>query len=279
MNGPCDAGIRKVAWGAVAAAAVALTPVQAASPSRDEIHDLWSQGKDFFRQANEAVAKDPEAARALYGKAAMRFERIVKDGDIHSGELFYNIGNAYFRMKDIGRAILNYRRAEQYIPNDPNLQQNLSFARARRLDKVEIAQTTRVLKTLFFWHYDLPTGVRSVAFALCAFAFWVLASTRLFRRGAGWNLGLAGAGLLAMLFLGSLLVEARSLRRVRPGVVVSPEVVARKGDSDAYEPSFKEPLHAGMEFELVEDRGGWYRVELPDKRQCWLPSASVEMVR
>ena len=110
-----------------------------------EIADLFSQGKELFRQANEAAANDPAEARELYHKAALRFERITREGGIQNGKLHYNIGNAYFRMNDFGRAILSYRRAEQYIPNDPNLQQNLDYARKRRTDRIEEQQKTKVL--------------------------------------------------------------------------------------------------------------------------------------
>ena len=49
-------------------------------------------------------------------------------------------------------------------------------------------------------------------------------------------------------------------------------MIARKGDGDTYEPSFKEPLHAGAEFKLMENRGEWYQVELADGQRCWIPS-------
>ena len=86
----------------------------------------------------------------------------MREGGIENGKLYYNLGNVYFRMNDIGRAILNYRRAESYIPNDPNLHQNLSYARSRRLDEIEERQKTKVLRTLFFWHYDLSGWTRSL---------------------------------------------------------------------------------------------------------------------
>ncbi len=68
-------------------------------------------------------------------------------------------------------------------------------------------------------------------------------------------------------------------RRVRPGVILDAEVIARKGDSRSYEPRCKEPLHAGTEFVRLESRGGWSRVYLPDGSECWLPEDSVGMVR
>jgi len=251
-----------------------------AGPVDADVADLFSQGKELFRQANQAAATDPDKALELYRRSAMRFERIVKDGDIHNGKLFYNIGNVYFRMKDVGRAILNYRRAQQYIPNDPNLNQNLEYALVRRLDSIDERQQTRILRTLFFWHYDLSTRVRSTMFGVFFVCFWGVAARRLLVRKAPaglWSLVvcLVAAGLC----VGSLLVDAVAYRTVRPGVITAAEAVARKGDSATYQPSFKEPLHPGTEFRLVETRANWYHIGLSDGRRCWVPTRSAELVR
>jgi len=244
-----------------------------------EVMDLFSQGKAFFREANELAAEDPEAAIRLYEKSLVRFERIVRDGGIKNGKIFYNIGNTYFRMKDIGRAILNYRRAQQYIPNDANLQQNLTYARARRMDKIEEGQKTVVLKTLFFWHYDLSIKTRLFIFILSYIFLWGLLVVRFFTGKSIVNWGIAFVVIFAVLFSTSLLADAFVLRRVKPGVILSTEVTARKGNSSTYEPSFRDPLHAGTEFVLVEGRGDWFYIGLADGRRCWVPTAEVELVR
>jgi len=244
-----------------------------------QIADLYSQAKELFRQANELAATSPDQAKDLYGKAAMRFERIIREGGIQNGKLYYNLGNVYFRIKDIGRAIANYRRAEQYMPNDPNLKQNLEYARGKRRDEIEEKQETKVLKTLFFWHYDLPTKTRVFIFTVCFILLWIFAGIRIFadKTFLGWCITLAV--IFSLLLAGSLVTEEVSLRKSRPGVIISHEVVARKGNSDTYEPSFKEPLHAGTEFTLVEDRESWFHVELADSRTCWVTSKDVELVR
>jgi len=259
-----------LAWLAGGRCAIAL--------DQAEVMDTYSQAKEFYRQANETVAADPDTARDMYRQSAMRLERLVREGGIHNGRLFYNIGNAYFRMEDLGRAILYYLRAQQYIPNDVNLQQNLSFARSKCRDRVEEKQQTRVLKTVFFWHYDLPTKTRAVLFFMAYVAVWLLAAARLlFRRSRfGWPLGVFA--FAAVLTLSSLLVEAVGRHRSRPGVVVSTSVVARKGDSTTYEKSFTEPLHAGTEFRLVDARQDWLHIELADGRRCWIPVKSAECV-
>jgi len=258
---------------------VAAVPCsRAASLSAGQAADLFSQGKQFFRQANDLAAKDPDKARDLYLKAAMRFERISSEGGVRNGKLYYDIGNAYFRMGDVGRAILYYRRAALFIRNDANLRQNLSYARSRRVDRIEEKQETKVLKTLFFWHYDLSSKVRLTLFTIFFAALFVVASVRLFvhRAGLVWLLVFCG-GMAALLF-GSLLAEEIAGARDISGVILSPEVVARKGDGETYQPSFKEPLHAGTEFKLIEDRKDWFWIELADGRRCWVPARTVGIV-
>jgi hypothetical protein len=182
-------------------------------------------------------------------------------------------------MKDIGRAIVNYRRAEHYIPNDPNLRQNLAYARKKRLDEIDERQETKVLKTLFFWHYDLSTKTRVIVFGICFTLLWIFSGTRIFIKKPVVTWGMVSAATLSLLLAGSLLAEEISLRKNRPGVIISHEIIARKGNSETYEPSFKEPLHSGTEFTLMEDRGNWFQIELSDARQCWVPSKDVELVR
>ena len=87
-----------------------------AEMSDSELRTVFSEANGLFRQANEVAAQNPIAAEDLYRRAALRFERLVDDGEVRNGKLYYNLGNAYFRANDIGRALLNYRRAELGIP-------------------------------------------------------------------------------------------------------------------------------------------------------------------
>ena len=251
----------------------------AATLDKESVSELHFEAKEMFRQANELSAQAPEKAADLYKKSALRYERIIQEGGIRNGKLYYNLGNAYFRIKDIGRAILNYLRAEQYIPDDPNLKQNLEYARGKRLDKIEEKQEIKVLKTLFFWHYDLSTKARVIIFAVSFIILWSSAAVRIFIRKKFLKYLIVVSVVLSVLIAGSLTAEEVSFRKNLPGVIISDEVVARKGNSETYEPSFKDPLHAGTEFRLLEDRGNWYRIELADARTCWVPSKDVETVR
>lgn len=256
-----------------------MPSVSFAALGKTEIADLFSQAKSIFHQADRLAVKNPDKAKDLYLKSIMRFERIIKEGKIHNGKLYYNIANAYFRVKDIGRAILNYRRAMEYMPDDPNLRQNLNYAREKRLDKIEERQKTRIFKTLFFFHYDLSTKTRIIIFSSAFILLWLFAAIRLFIRKGFITWGIVISIIFSGLFAGSLTVEAVNIHSSHPGVIINSQIIARKGNSETYAPSFKKPLHAGTEFKLVEKRKKWYQIELPDSRRCWVPARGVELIR
>ena len=241
--------------------------------------ELYKQGKEFFSQATEISASDPGIAKTLYGKALLRFNRLVEEGGVRNGKLFYNIGNINFLLDDTGRAILNYRRAEQYIPNDPYLAKNLVYARNLRQDKLEIEDQKKIQQTLFFFHYDLGTKTRLIIFGISYVLFWILAGIKIFSQRPYTNWVLSISLLFTLLFGASLYVEQHQSTRNLEGVILDPEVIARQGDAESYQPSFKEPLHTGTEFILLEDRGSWWLIELPDGRNCWIPSSSGALVK
>lgn len=255
---------------------------QAARLSRAEQKDLFAQAESLFREGDALTAKGQDAAASeKYRAAALRYERIAREAGVRNGRLDYNIGNCYFRAGDLGRAILYYRRAQRLIPNDPNLRQNLrqnlAYARLRRADVVKERVGRRVARTLLFLHYDLSPFPKIVLAAVFLNLAALLGLLRLFRPSAPrWPLFvLFGLGLL---FIASVSFTELDLHRSPPGVVVAESVVARKGDGAAYEPSFKAPVHAGMEFRLVERRADWYHIELPDGRRCWIPDKSARLV-
>ncbi len=250
----------------------------AAAMERGAMETAFAESINAFEAGNRLVTTDPAAAQAEYEKATLRLEQIIREGGVENGKLYYNLGNVWFQRGDIGRAILNYLRAEQYMPNNVNLQQNLAFVRQQRKDSFEQTEKRKVLNTLFFWHYDIPSGIRLRVFSFAFLAFWGFAAARIFWKKSALNGAIAATGVLAALLFISLSAEARSHRAHPAGVVVAAESIARKGDGETYQPSFGEPLHAGTEFKVLEDREDWVQVTLPDERTCWLARRDVALV-
>ena len=62
---------------------------------------------------------------------------------------------------------------------------------------------------------------------------------------------------------------------VKHGVVIGTEVIARKGDSESYQPAFTKPLEEGTEFLWLDQRGGWTQLRLEGTQDGWVPSKDV----
>ena len=251
--------------------------VRAAMPT-ELVYSLFNQANQFFREAN-STTDDPETARNLYEKAILNYEKIISDAGIKNPKLYYNLGNAYFLNEDIGRAILNYRRAENLDKADTNIQKNIAFARSRRIDKVEIKTEKRILETLFFWHYDF--SIRTKFLVTCIlFSIVCISSIFMLWRSKSASLITTAVifGLLTACFVSSVIVETRSRASTICGVITAEQVVARQGDGPNYPESFKDPLHAGTEFDLFERRTGWLQIKLSDDSEAWIPDNAAELI-
>lgn len=239
-----------------------------------------SLGKDYQIQAlDDAHAAFRSATNsAMYAETATRFEQLIHEEGIRNGELFYTAGNSWFMAGDPGRAILNYRRAEQYIPGNADLKHNLKSALEMRADLIPDKEPHPVAEKLLGWHLNTSTRFRWGLFTLVWVAFW--GSHFWVRRSARkearitWSV----SGILSIVLLGSLISESVQNRRAKPGVITAPEVVARKGDGTMYAPAFLDPLHSGTEFERLDTRAKWWHVRLADGQTCWIPANAAETV-
>jgi tetratricopeptide (TPR) repeat protein len=223
----------------------------------------------MFRAATNAT---------MYAAAAQQYELLVKEEGIRNGDLFYTLGNSWFLAGDIGRAILNYRRAEQYLPNNADVRHNLNAALEQRSDLIPEKEPHPVAAKLFGWHFNTSPAFRWWLFAACwlvAWGAWVwLGRTR---KKEARITGFAASALSIALMV-SILAETISKLKVEPGVITASEVLARKGDGEIYAPAFLDPLHSGTEFQRVEDRGHWWLIRLVDGQECWIPSSSAASV-
>lgn len=245
--------------------------------SQEQLGLLFTQANDAFRKANSTA--DSQQRDLFYQDAILNYEKIINEGGIKNAKLYYNLGNTYFLKDDIARAILNYRRAEKFDEGDANILKNLTFARSRRLDVIHTKTRERILHTLFFWHYDFSLKTRfllSCVFfgALCLILILMLWAGR----GAFTTSLVVITAVLMVCLAASALVEAAVEAKTISGVITAQEIVARQGDGQNYPASFKDPLHGGTEFDLLEQRPGWYHIKLGDGSEAWIPRNAAELI-
>ncbi len=221
----------------------------------------------LFR-ANQAYLEDRyEEARHLY-------EILVEGGHLN-GHVFFNLGNTYIRLGELGKAILAYRKAKVLLPRDGDLQANLEYARSLAKDRIEAASPS-LWGTLAFWYSGMSFRELLVAFVLFHLVFWASALINLFRdrEWAKWSLWLS---LLLSLALGiSAGMKYLESFRNAGGVLLEDEAPVRAGFSRNDTTLFV--LHEGAEFQILDQEEGWLKIALADGKKGWLAAASAGRV-
>jgi tetratricopeptide (TPR) repeat protein len=232
------------------------------------------------RRANWETVHQFEAAQKTFDeatkpedfvKAAAQYQELA-DAGVRSGAVYYNLGNAWIRAGQAGRAIAAYRQAQRYLPRNPYLLDNLRYALGRSAD----AQNTPVWETIFFWQNWLSYPEKFSAAALAIGLTFLCGVIQLWfpRRRIWKRLALAG------LFMSGLLIASAAYDWYRfdyliHGVVVQSEVTARKGNGENYAPAFNEKLTEGTEFRLLQRRGDWLSIRLRGGQEGWIPEKAA----
>jgi tetratricopeptide (TPR) repeat protein len=249
-----------------------------AAMTKDEIHFAFTEANDAFSRANK-MSDDSDQAQSLYQRAIIGYEKIVEAGRIHNAMLYCNLANSYLLTDDLGRAILNYRRAQHLDSSNPDIHKNLNFARSKRTDQFTVTTQKKILERLFFWHYDFSMQTRFVmgGIGLSVLCIWLILRIWIIK----WHAVIPVCSVMLLLLIGmiaSVAVQQHRLSTHRSGVIVADSVVARQGDSDNYPESFSESLHAGIEFDVIEQRPNWLHVKLSSDQDTWIPAYSAELI-
>ena len=276
--GYCQLPLRGKALRAFAKAmlilAVIAQPASAQLMSRSTQQNTLIEALRSYDRGVAQLRENPNEALNAFRIARDGFQGVINSG-AQNGNLYYNLGNAHLRLNEIGRAIAAYRRAEKLIPGDEQLRNNLRFARSLCRDTIRASGQRTFLRTILFLHYSLTFKTR-IAVALIAYGlFWFLLLLRLFNR----RVRLGYVTLLALFVWVTLAVSIAMSwpdpNRADEGALVADDVMVRKGDGESYAPLFAQPLHQGVEFQVIEQRSGWVHIELADGNQGWVRDREV----
>src|SRR6266536_4246280 len=238
----------------------------AASLCALSISSLSAQADADFAKANR------DFAQGHFKEAISGYEALIRDGQ-WTANVFDDLGNAYFRAGDFGRAILNYERALVLEPHHPEATANLQIARdeAHALE----LQPGRLERYLEFASVNQHTVTAAVAFWIATFCLAVLVFTR---RRSRATLTL----LLVMLLISAGgIVATWQLERGSEGsalaVVTGKDVQARLATADTANSVLALP--PGSEVKIVSTRGDWIYAALPNNLRGWIPAKNAEEVR
>ena len=239
--------------------------------------EVLAEAQQAYDRGVEILRSRPDEAAEQFRLAAARFQMLVDDG-VANGRLYYNLGNAYLQAGEVGRAILQYRRAERFIAGDDRLEGNLRYARSLRRDQIAPSGERALADALLSWHHTTSATTRMWVFAVAYVLFWLLLISWIFRRAGLWRYVAGGCAVLWIACGASLAVELTSIGENLDGVILRDEVIVRKGNGEGFAPQFEQPLHEGVEFSVMEKRGDWLSIELPDGKTGWIPAAAAGLI-
>ena len=228
---------------------------------------LWNAGVEAYTAGD-------------YASALQDWEE-VRSAGLMSRELYYNLGNAYFKAGEIAPAILWYERALRLDPSDADVRYNLEFARSQTQDRIE------EVPEIFFeaWGhsmcYLLPSNtwaVLSLVFLACTVALallFLLGSTR-GRRRLGFFAGIAALLLTFLSWDFAQWQRTEALQQNRAIVMRPVSSVKSSPSADTAKDLFI--LHEGTSVKILDTVSGYTNIEIADGRQGWLPSKDIEII-
>lgn len=228
----------------------------------------------LWNAANEAYAQER-------WEDAVNDYTAIAEASMESAPLWCNLGSAWYKSGNLGKAILCYERALKLDPSYEDARYNLELLNAMKLDRLESVPEL-ILAT---WMKNLGRTLDSDSWAVCFLVFLVLtlAMVLLFilgssatSRRAGFFTGVVCL-LLAVASLSFSLWQKNEYMKADKAIIMKPVSSVKSSPSgDSAKDLFV--LHEGTKVQVLDNVGGWSNIELSDGRQGWLPSSDIEII-
>ena len=210
--------------------------------------------------------------QANYDEAIKQYDGILKSG-WESGNLYYNLGNCYFKKGELGKAILNYEKARRLIPLDKDLESNYEHARSL-IQGAEITSKksflSRMLSSMFEkFTVDSLTILLSILYILILIIVLLGFFFRQFKKQA-----LVFSIILGLFFIVSLVgLKGQASGLNKEAIIVVEQIDAK------FEPMEKATtyftLYEGMKVEVAESRDNWHKVKRQDNKSGWVENSTL----
>lgn len=215
-----------------------------------------------------------------YEHSLEKYEYIVSTG-VKNHILYYNVGNCYFKLGKIGKAILFYKRAQKLKPGDADIDFNLNFARARRVDELKTYKPPKVIKVLLNLLKSPNINILLIVSSILYFGLVFIICLSLFikilweRLPSLENLIKTlrlGLSIVLVIVLAVLFSNLGQLNK-REGVLLEQSAELRSGPSEEH--TLICTIHEGMEMRILEEESDWLKITLPNDILGWVKTNQV----
>ncbi|PWB25368.1 tetratricopeptide repeat protein [Flavobacterium sp. HTF] len=216
-----------------------------------------------------------------YQQAIDVYEGIIKEDKQQSAELYFNLGNSYYKLNKVAPSIYNYEKALVLKPHDPETLNNLKFAKKLTIDEIKEVPKVGFAKLIqnFTGIFDYNTWAKiSVAigfvFLLCFIGYYfsqLTLSKRIYFIGMFFLL------VALLLSVAAAMTEKDHFDNDRPAIVFSEISEVRSEPQKAGSPIFL--LHEGAKVYVKETLLNWKKIELTDGTEGWIDSSTIKEVK
>ncbi|HSD13817.1 MAG TPA: tetratricopeptide repeat protein [Flavobacterium sp.] len=227
-----------------------------------------------FEKANELYRKEQ------YEEAVVLYEGILKSGE-QSAELYFNLGNSYYKLHKVAPAVYNYEKALLLNPADTEIQTNLKFAQKMGIDEIKVVPKVGFSKMLSdlldVFHYDTWAGIATgfSALFLLFFIGYYFGGTSAVKR---LFFGAMVLSLVVMLIsIASAITERNNYNMERPAIVFA-EVISVKSEPKASAPEAF-VLHEGTKVFVLENQDKWRKIQLTDETEGWIEKDAIKELK
>ncbi|MGD9580771.1 MAG: tetratricopeptide repeat protein [Vampirovibrionia bacterium] len=226
---------------------------------------------------NDFIEANNQYKNHNYYEAITNYNKIINKG-INNGSVYYNLGNAYLKNDQIGKAILSYKKALKYQPRNPDIKTNLQFALDGTKDQFSTEETVEpILHILAFWYYNLNTSELVTITIIINFILCIGVIINLFYSNN--ILKITNYVVLTMLLIlfSSSIIKIYNNNKVASGVVIVKETDIKSGYGYDYSTLYK--LHEGSVFKITENKDDWYKILLTNGQKGWINKDSIGVVK
>jgi tetratricopeptide (TPR) repeat protein len=218
-----------------------------------------------------------------FARSAELFEQIIAQGiaeNKESAQLYYNLGNAYFRQNELGKAILNYERAFLLNPGDSDIRHNLRFARAHTTDRIEqsgnalVTNWVNSIRNLFSSNRWAAAGITFFLLFLGCIAVFMFVRLVWARKTAFY----AGIVIFFLMIAANTFSFRQKNERInRDFAIVMLSGISIQASPDASSSELFR-LHEGTKVRIRNSDGNWYEIEIDNGSVGWTLKQNVERI-
>ncbi len=235
----------------------------------------------LFAQTSESniVAANQAYTKEKYNDAITLYNKVLEKGTV-SYELYYNLGNCYYRIANYPMAILNYERAKKLNPADADVEFNLRITNTKIIDKIEsvpklfFVRWWLMLSNVLSYDYWAIVSITSISLFFIFLFIYLASNTYKFKRTSFWT----GFSMLifTIISINFAITQYNNINARNQAIIFAPTVTVKSSPDEKGADKFV--IHEGTKVLLLDELNNWVKIKIANGSNGWVEKQSFEII-